>query len=185
MKTLIVIDMQNDFLTGTLANPAAVDIIPNIVNKVTEYLQNGDKVIFTQDTHFSISYNKTIEGQKLPVDHCFFGTKGHELVDELKFYTNRYNQYNIDIIYKNGFGEINLHKYIPTDTESIEIVGTCTDICVISNAFVLKAAKPNTPIIIDAAACAGLTPELHDNALDMMEHCHMDIINRGKEPWRK
>ena len=189
MKYLVVVDMQNDFVTGALKNEDAEKIIPNVVAKVQQYGADPEgKIFFTKDTHNS-SYLDTIEGTKLPVAHCIEGTSGWELIPELNKYSNHH------IIPKVTFGSAKLGNMIRNDifeewidgnTEcSIEVIGLCTDICVLSNATLLKAFCPNTPITVDAACCAGVTPESHDNALNAMKMIHIDVINQGEEPWRK
>lgn len=165
-KTLIVIDMQNDFVTGALANPTAETIIPNIKKKIEEYERNGDKIIFTRDTHRS-NYLETTEGKYLPVPHCIHGTWGWLVVDEL----NHPEYYHVN---KTTFGYP--HWEYENDLEEIELVGTCTDICVISNALILKAQFPNANITVDASCCAGVTPESHQAALTTMKMCQINVI---------
>ena len=170
MKVLIVVDMQNDFVTGSLANPDAQAIIPKIAKKIDKYLKNGDRVIFTRDTHHS-NYLETSEGKNLPIPHCIHGTWGWLVVDELNHpecrhidkptFGYKYWEYNI----YNGDGEI----------ENIELVGTCTDICVLSNAILLKTEYPDIPISVDHSCCAGLTPAKHDAALAVMASCQINV----------
>lgn len=168
---LIVVDMQNDFVTGSLANPAAEAIIPNIKKKIDKYLTNGDTVIFTRDTHRA-NYLETQEGKNLPIPHCIHGTPGWCVVDELDHPECRH-------VDKPTFG-FNLWEHFvgsEYNVESIELCGTCTDICVVSNALILKALYPNIPISVDADCCAGLTPESHEAALQVMYNCQITVYN--------
>ena len=166
-KILIVIDMQNDFVTGSLANPEAQAIIPNIAKKIERYKKKGDKIIFTRDTHRS-NYLDTPEGKSLPILHCVHGTWGWLVVDEL----NYPECHHID---KPTFG----YKYWELeeldDVTEIELVGTCTDICVISNALLLKTAFPNIKISVDSSCCAGVTPDKHEAALNVMSSCQICV----------
>lgn len=169
-KLLIVIDMQEDFVRGSLANPAAEAIIPKIKEKIDKYLKNGDEVIFTRDTH-SVNYLDTPEGKKLPIEHCIKETKGWLVVDELCHPECQH-------INKPTFG----YKYWETEFlkeyDSIELVGTCTSICVVSNAILIKTFYSNTPIIVDASCCACISEETHKAALTVMECCQIDVINK-------
>ena len=166
MKTLIVVDMQNDFVTGSLGTKEAQNIVPNIKKKIQEYIDRGDLVIFTRDTHEQ-NYLETLEGKKLPIKHCIKNTKGWEIAKELKVD-------NALIINKPQFGFPYWYQY---DLRGdIEIVGTCTDICVVSNALIIKAQFPEKEVTIDASCCAGVTPELHKAALDVMRSCQINVI---------
>lgn len=178
MKTLIVVDMQNDFIDGSLANPAAAAI----VEPMAEYIRNfeGD-IIFTQDTHFA-NYLETQEGKNLPVPHCISVTQGWDVKDELKaaaynawHYGNaRYVQYYT----KNSFGDISEFgdAYEIVNADEIYICGTCTDICVVSIALSLKARYPETKICCLGNLCAGVTPESHQAALTVMKMCQIEVI---------
>ena len=170
MKVLIVIDMQVDFITGSLANKDGENIIPQLKKEIDKYLNDGQTVIFTKDTHCK-EYLQTQEGKKLPVEHCIKGTKGWEIVPELHYP-------DCLIFEKPSFGSLNLSKYISEikDVEDIELTGVCTDICVISNAMILKAQLPETPINVKASCCAGTTAENHQNALKAMDMCQINII---------
>ena len=171
-KLLIVIDMQNDFITGTLGSPQAQQILPNVTAKIAEYRQNGGKIIFTRDTHGE-NYLATQEGQYLPVAHCIEGTAGHLIADELD--TNGCEVFN-----KPNFGSLELAKKAAEGGfDEIEICGLCTDICVVSNALILKAQIPETKITVDARCCAGVTVESHNAALLTMKMCQVEVI--GKE----
>lgn len=167
MKFLIVVDMQNDFITGSLGSQQAVSIVPNVVEKVKNF---DGQIIFTKDTHFS-GYLTTQEGKNLPVEHCVKGTLGWEICDELKPYANK-------VIEKITFGSVDLPKVIKEynqDIEEIVLVGLCTDICVISNAMILKASFPEVKITVDSSCCAGVTPESHTNALNAMQSVQIEI----------
>lgn len=168
MKYLIVVDMQVDFISGALGSNLAKAIVPNVVNKVKSF---DGKVIFTRDTHFS-DYMNTQEGKNLPVTHCIKDSDGWQICDELKPYAKT-------VIDKITFGSVELPKLIESygeTVEKIELCGLCTDICVISNAFLLKAAFPEVPITIDSACSAGVTIESHNNALSAMKAVQIEII---------
>ena len=167
MKTLIVVDMQNDFVDGALGTKEAVAIVENVKNKIREYEVNGDNIIFTRDTHFE-DYLETNEGKNLPVVHCVKGTKGWEIVNGLEV---------TDAIYidKPTFGYTEWDK-LELGNE-IELIGLCTDICVVSNALIIKAYYPEAEISVDATCCAGVTPETHKAALETMKMCQIKIKN--------
>lgn len=170
MKILVVVDMQNDFISGALGSADAVKIVPAVVEKVKNF---DGKVIFTRDTHFE-DYLDTQEGKNLPVKHCIKDTDGWQICDELKDFAN-------DVVDKITFGSVDLPKVIKeaTDTvDEIELCGLCTDICVISNAMILKAAFPETKMTVDAKCCAGVTPQSHNNALDAMKAVQIEIKNK-------
>ena len=165
-KTLIVIDMQNDFIDGALGTKEAQAIVPNVKKKIEEYKARGDEIIFTRDTHFS-NYLETNEGKHLPVEHCIEGTHGWQIRDEL--FTEP-----MPIVDKPTFG--NLHWKSFFDFKEVELVGLCTDICVVSNALILKAMYPEIDITVDASCCAGVTPESHQAALTTMKMCQINVI---------
>lgn len=168
-RLLVVVDMQKDFVDGTLGSREAKAIVPHVVDKIRIYEEAGQEVVFTLDTHFE-NYMDTLEGKKLPVVHCVKGTPGWELIDELREVRGKRFE-------KVTFGSRELADYVMDGGyESVELVGLCTDICVISNALLIKAGVPDTPILVDAACCAGVTPESHGNALRAMGMCHIDII---------
>lgn len=167
MKYLIVVDMQNDFISGSLGSEQAKLIVSNVVEKVRKY---DGTVIFTRDTHRE-GYLKTQEGRNLPVEHCMLGSAGHEICSELAPYVQT-------VIDKSTFGSLDLPDVIKkgrSKVEEIEICGLCTDICVISNAMILKAAFPETKIIVDGACCAGVTNESHRIALSAMKAVQIEI----------
>lgn len=168
-KLLIVVDMQHDFIDGTLGSPQAVAIVPGVVEKIRNYVERGDEVIYTLDTHFE-NYMSTQEGKKLPVSHCEKGTGGWELHEDIASFPGKRFE-------KSTFGSLECAAYAAEGKyASVELVGLCTDICVISNAMLLKAMLPETPVLVDAACCAGVTPESHQNALEAMKACQVDII---------
>lgn len=177
MKYLIVIDMQNDFVTGPLGTPEAVAIVDRIKEKIEK---NPDiKIIFTRDTHYR-NYLHTFEGIKLPIEHCIFETPGWCVVDSLREAAYK-TYFSPGYINKYTFGNLNWEQKILGNglVEEIEIVGVCTDICVISNALILKATYPDIPITVDASCCAGTTPEMHQKALDVMKSCQIEVINEN------
>ena len=165
-RTLIVIDMQNDFITGSLGTKEAQAIVPNVKKKIEEYKARGDEIIFTRDTHPS-NYLETNEGKHLPVEHCINGTYGWIIADEVNY--PEYKHIN-----KRSFG-YTLWEY-KGDFEEVELVGLCTDICVVSNALILKAMYPEIDITVDASCCAGVTPESHQAALTTMKMCQINVI---------
>lgn len=164
-KTLLVIDMQNDFIDMALGTKEAVSIVPKVKDKIKEYIQTGNEVIFTRDTH-SEDYLKTTEGKHLPVPHCIKGTKGWQIADGL--YVE-----GCKIIDKPNFG---WPHWGSEALEEVEIVGLCTDICVISNALIIKATFPDASVKVDANCCAGVTVETHEAALKTMAMCQVEII---------
>ena len=173
MRTLIVVDMQNDFIDGSLGTPEAVAIVPKVKAKIDEYLKTEDSIIFTQDTHYS-NYLKTNEGKHLPIEHCIWGTDGWKIREELK-------AENIAdrVIEKNTFGYSDWDSCTELfHVDKIEIVGLCTDICVITNALTIKSMYPDCEIVVDASCCAGTTLEKHEAALKIMESCQINIINK-------
>ena len=168
MKYLIVVDMQVDFITGSLGSELATAILPNVVEKVKGF---EGRVIFTRDTHFE-NYMNTQEGKKLPVPHCIKDSRGWQICDELEPYADT-------VIDKLTFGSIELPRLLESfgePIEKIELCGLCTDICVISNAMVLKAAFPEVPITVDSSCSAGVSVESHNTALDAMRAVQIEII---------
>lgn len=194
MKTrvLFVVDMQKDFVDGALGSKDAVAIVPNVAAKVKEYDERGDEIVFTRDTHHD-NYLKTQEGRKLPVVHCIEGTPGWEVVPEVlskrKFtFHDDFGDTGVRYMDKPSFGGFNniigfatrmrnKYGYSVDDNLEIELVGLCTDICVISNAMLLKSAFPEARIVVDASCCAGVTPESHMNALNAMKAVQIEVIN--------
>lgn len=172
-KVLAVIDMQNDFIDGALGTKEAQEIVGNVVSKIKSY--EGETVFATKDTHGE-NYMETSEGRHLPVPHCIKGTKGWEIQDEV---AEALNQAEAEIIDKPTFGsEIlaeRLYELSQKEELEIELVGLCTDICVVSNALLLKAKMPEVVIKADPACCAGVTPESHEAALLTMKMCQIEL----------
>ena len=169
MKYLVVVDMQKDFTDGVLGSADAVKIIP----RVKELCESFDgEVIFTRDTHTE-NYLETQEGRRLPVRHCIKDTDGWQLSDTLQEISK-----DAHIIDKPTFGSIALAEYIKSknDAESVLLCGVCTDICVISNAMLLKAFLPEVTVAVKEDACAGITPESHNTAISAMKSCQIDIV---------
>ena len=163
-RTLIVIDMQKDFIDGALGTPEAQAIVPAVREKINAYRKRGDEIIFTRDTH-GPDYLSTPEGKKLPVEHCLKGTPGWELAPGLW-------EPGEKIIDKPTFGYTG---WGDMEFEEIELVGLCTDICVVSNGLILKAMFPEAEITVDPACCAGVTPESHQAALMTMKMCQIQV----------
>ena len=170
---LVVVDVQNDFVDGALGTPEAQAALPAMIDKVRNF---DGQVVFTKDTHDE-RYLQTQEGAKLPVPHCLVGTPGWELVDELAAIQRAGN---LPVYLKGTFGSVDLMRdieaaYARGNVASVELIGLCTDICVISNAMLVKAALPQLPVFVDAACCAGVAPALHDAALDAMRSCQITV----------
>lgn len=168
MKYLIVVDMQVDFITGSLGSHMAEAIVPGVVDKVKNF---DGRIIFTRDTHFD-DYMSTQEGKKLPVVHCVKDTDGWQLCSELAPYAET-------VVDKVTFGSVDLPEIIKAygdSVEEIELCGLCTDICVISNAMILKAAFPEVKITVDGSCCAGVTEESHNTALEAMKMVQIEVI---------
>lgn len=168
---LIVVDMQNDFIDGTLGTKEAVAIVPRVKEKVASF---SGPVIFTRDTHPE-NYMETQEGKNLPVPHCIKGTEGWQIRPEL----DRLRK--TEPVDKPGFGSVELGQMLLDMNEkepiaSVTLIGLCTDVCVISNALIIKAFLPEVPVRVDAACCAGISPESHDNALSAMAMCQVEIL---------
>ena len=163
-KTLIVVDMQNDFIDGSLGTGEARAIVERVKEKITQYRTAGDEIIFTRDTH-QRNYLETNEGRHLPVEHCVEGTKGWEIREGLEVPEAVY-------INKPGFGWPGWKDY---QLEEVELIGLCTDICVVSNALIIKALYPEIKVSVDASCCAGVTPESHRAALTTMKMCQVEV----------
>ena len=170
---LIVVDMQNDFVNGSLGSEDAIKIVPNVLEKVYSF---AGEVIFTRDTH-QLNYMDTQEGSLLPVEHCIEGSQGWNLINGLDEY--RINN-SCMVFDKCTFGSVELAKYIKDlyDSDllnSITVIGLCTDICVVSNALLIKAFCPELCIKLDEKCCAGVTKEKHDAAVDTMKSCQIIV----------
>jgi len=169
-KLLIVVDMQNDFITGTLGSKQAEEIVPGVKARIEAYKENGDDVIFTRDTHGD-DYLETQEGRYLPVVHCVRGTEGHKIAGAL-------DTEGCKMFDKPAFGSIELaQEAAQGEYDEIEICGLCTDICVVSNALILKARLPETRVSVNADCCVGITGESHRAALLTMKMCQVDVLN--------
>ena len=174
-KALIVVDMQKDFVDGALGSPAAAAIVPAVAEKIRKF--DGDTILVTLDTH-DTNYPQTLEGQKLPISHCIKGTPGHALNQDVQMALDGKTYILVE---KHTFGSFDVPKLLtekyPGETLELELLGLCTDICVISNAMVLKAFFPELPIHVDASCCAGVTRESHLQALEAMKVCQMIVEN--------
>ena len=175
MKLLVVVDMQNDFIDGALGTKEAQAIVPEVVAKIRDYEAAGERIIFTMDTHGE-AYLQTQEGKNLPVVHCVKGTKGWEICDQIK---EAVNLDDYKIYEKGTFGSkeyaMDWENGIFADVEEVEVIGLCTDICVISNVMLTKAFAQEIPVSVDAGCCAGVTPQSHENALEAMKICQIEI----------
>lgn len=170
MKALIVVDMQKDFINGSLGTMEAERIVPAVAERIQTARRDGEAIFFTRDTH-SVDYLTTQEGKNLPVSHCVYGTDGWQIDARLEIG-------NATVIDKPAFGSLELAARVAMlpELESVELIGLCTDICVISNALILKARLPETPVFVRASCCAGVTPESHENALSAMKMCQIGIL---------
>lgn len=207
-KILVVVDMQNDFIDGPLGTPEARAVVDNVCAKIRE--GEWDEIIVTKDTHYDSTYFDTQEGQKLQVKHCIENTDGWELNSRVfdaldsKFLTGNCH---IEVFFKNTFGSIHLVEYLKNYVRDVAfsgnkmytvedivngvtslgygieltLIGVCTDICVISNALLLKAHYPEMKIVVDAACCAGTTPAKHRMALAVMKSCQVDVVNMPED----
>ena len=176
MEILIVVDMQNDFVSGALGTQEAKAVVPFVVSRVADGLDRGETVFFTRDTHEE-AYLETQEGRNLPVPHCIRGTAGWEIVPQLTEYTLERT-----VMDKPAFGSTELGTYLAElnekePIEKITLIGLCTDICVIANAMLIKSFLPEVPVAVDAKCCAGVTPESHQNALAAMKVCQIMVEN--------
>ncbi len=170
MKSIVVVDMQNDFIDGSLGTKEAQKMLPRLKDKLKKVVEDGSaELIFTMDTHGK-EYLNTQEGKKLPVKHCIKGTQGWEISPELGEFVAKAKA----VVEKPTFGSMELIKHLKAADE-VELVGLCTDICVISNALLIKAAYPEMKVSVDAQCCAGVTPESHANALEAMKMCQVEI----------
>ncbi len=173
-EILIVVDMQNDFISGSLGTAEAQAILPAAVKKAESF---AGQLVFTMDTHYE-DYPQTQEGKLLPVSHCVRDTEGWRLAAPLEEIQKRTGA---PVYEKGAFGSVQLaqdlamrHKANPI--ERVELIGLCTDICVVSNALLIKAFLPEVPVAVDASCCAGVTPQKHDAALETMRSCQVEVI---------
>lgn len=176
MDYLIVVDMQNDFVSGALGTKEAVEAVPRVVRRVTEGAARGEAILFTRDTHGE-DYANTREGKNLPVPHCIRDTEGWEIIPQLAEYA-----VGRTVLDKPTFGSRSLGEILAAENEKepvgkITLIGLCTDICVVSNALLIKAFLPEAEVAVDAACCAGVTPQSHKNALEAMKMCQITVEN--------
>jgi len=182
MNILIIVDMQNDFIDGTLGTAEAVGIVGAVVKRIEN--SKDELILFTKDTHKD-DYLDTPEGNKLPVIHCIENTEGWQ-INESIWNAWQYNQDTIRLFElpqntftKPVFGSLDLVSFLKSrvsEISEIEILGLCTDICVISNAIIIKNTLPNIKISVNAECCAGVTPQSHKEAINVMKMCHIDVV---------
>ena len=193
MKVLIVVDMQKDFVDGSLGTKEAQAIVPLVAETIEQMAAPDTVVIFTKDTHLE-NYMNTLEGKNLPVPHCIKGTAGHSIVDEvfnayinvIDTYADAYEVYpmteiNPIKVEKPTFGSVELQNILfdineRLGIEEVTLMGLCTGICVMSNAILTKATLPEVPVNVVADCCACVTPESHKTALEAMKLCQINII---------
>ena len=177
---LILVDMQIDFVSGTLGSKMAMDVVPYVAKKIEYYNNAGSLIIATLDTHDK-NYLNTLEGKYLPIEHCIKGTDGHKIEESV---ASRLNN-NTIYVEKESFGSLKLIDVIKTyleansikeDEVTFELVGLCTDICVVSNAILLKTAFSNSKIAVDSTCCAGTSKEKHIATLEVLKSCQIDVI---------
>ena len=174
-RYLVVVDMQHDFVDGALGTPEAQTIVASVAAKAQTF---DGIVVFTKDTHYS-DYLQTLEGKNLPVEHCLHGTPGWELMPELQTIRDERNSF---VFEKTTFASLDLAMWLAEENvaepiESIELIGLCTDICVVSNALLIKGWIPEVPLKVDASLCAGVTPDSHKAALATLRSCQVEVIN--------
>ena len=194
IKYLVVVDIQNDFVTGVLGSKEAQAIVPNVMKKLKNY-KEYDKIFFTRDSHNDAIYLDTLEGKYLPVKHCIYNTEGFELIDCINEFINEHDAWNF-VYDKSSFNSEDLISELvykcrthlvgcdPSyDSVEVEFIGLCTDICVISNAIGFKNAisadsnlcYEDIVVKCDSSCCAGSTPEKHVAALEVMKSCHIEV----------
>lgn len=192
MKILFVVDMQNDFIDGVLGTKEAKEVVPNVVQKIDTFVKEAEEddegryVIATTDIHYD-GYLDTQEGRNLPVEHCMEQTEGSHINDDVKNVLVLSSERVKFLMYdKSSFASVGAAEEIVSlrrdgrdvsEDDEVIFVGVCTDICVISNVMLLKAVDPELRITVDAACCAGTTPENHENALRAMKQCQINIEN--------
>jgi len=181
MKVLIIIDMQNDFINGVLGTKEAQNILPNVIKRIQE--SKNELILFTFDTHDE-NYLDSSEGKNLPIIHCVKDTEGWlfepniiNAWQNIKS-TIRLKEIKDHYFEKPVFGSVELVEYLVSrkdEISEVELIGVCTDICVISNALMIKNTLPEIPVVVDGTLCAGVNPESHDKALDVMQMCHIKV----------
>lgn len=186
MKVLVIVDMQNDFIDGSLGSTEAQAIVPRVVEKLKNIDKGNTVVLFTKDTHYE-NYLETFEGKMLPVEHCIENTPGWSINKEISSivdHTEGMIRFSSDKIknsriYKNTFGSDDLRDFLLQHKDKfneVEFVGLCTDICVISNVLMARQTMPDKVITVDASCCAGVTHEKHLAALEVMKSCQINVI---------
>lgn len=175
-RILLVVDVQEDFVSGALPGENALDRIGNMVNRLEKAKKDGDYIIFTQDTHYKETYLDTQEGKHLPVYHCIKGTKGHEIYRDLQVFIDD----KTPVVEKETFASFELAQLVgerlKEGYDAIEIFGICTDICVINTAVLLKNMYPEVPIYVNGSCSAGVSEKLHQEALSVMESFQVHIL---------
>jgi len=173
MKVLVVVDMQKDFIDGALGTKEAAAIVPAVVSRIET--SRDEMILFTQDTHGE-DYLTTPEGKKLPVPHCIRGSDGWQIDARVAAASGKKIEKNFE---KSVFGSVELVEYLKareSEISEIELLGVCTDICVVSNAIMLKNFLPNAEISVNEKCCAGVTPQSHNEAINTMKMCQINII---------
>lgn len=181
-KILVIVDMQEDFVTGVLGTPEAQAIVPRIIKKLQKNGKNYSAILLTKDAH-NKNYEKTLEGKKLPVPHCIEGTDGYRVMSDIYKEVEELRKTGVTVknFKKHTFASDKLVEYLTAmvlvnnKNIEIEIIGVCTDICVVSNALTIRATLPNTVISVDAKCCAGTSIKAHNAALRVMNSCQIDI----------
>ena len=187
MNVLVVVDMQNDFIDGSLGTQEAQAIVPKVVEKLKNIDRENTLVLFTKDTHKN-NYMETFEGKMLPVKHCIENTTGWSINKEISSVIDNmdgvltYSSSTIkhSRVYKNTFGSDDLRNFFnkhKDEIDEVEFCGLCTDICVVSNVLMARQEMPDKIITVDAGCCAGVTPEKHKAALEVMKSCQINVIN--------
>ena len=174
MDILIVVDMQNDFVSGALGTPEAAGIVPFVAGRVVDGINRGEEILFTRDTH-GPDYLETQEGRRLPVPHCIRGTEGWEIIPQLQPDTVGRTVIDKPTFGSRALGEELARLNEKEPVEKITLIGVCTDICVLSNALLAKAFLPEAEIVVEAGCCAGVTPEAHRTALEAMGPCQITV----------
>ena len=180
-EVLVVVDMQNDFVTGALGTPEALEIVPRVAARIADGVRRGEQILFTRDTH-GADYAATQEGRRLPVPHCIRDTEGWEIIPQLRPGTA-----GRTVLDKPTFGSRLLGEHLlaldkelrrrgQPGVERVTLIGVCTDICVLSNALLIKAFLPEAEIVVEASCCAGVTPEAHRTALAAMLPCQITVL---------
>ena len=182
MKVLIVVDMQNDFIDGSLGTAEAVQIVDAVVERIEN--SHGELILFTQDTHQN-DYLNTPEGKKLPVAHCIENSYGWQIKNAIRDAWRNNNDTILvpelpeNTFTKTVFGSVSLVDYLQSrasEIAEIEVLGLCTDICVVSNALMIKNTMPDIEITVNANCCAGVTPQSHNEALNVMKMCQINVV---------